>query len=152
MKVYIMRHGKAEYSASSDSVRKLTAEGKAECFAVAQHFHDNSISFDLALVSPYLRAQESFAVVADIIAVNQIEAEQQLVPGGNPAHVADYLRALALSTDVQSVLIVSHLPLVGYLVHELCSAIPAPMFSTADVACVSLSKEGKGSVEWFLHQ
>ncbi len=37
-----------------------------------------------------------------------------------------------------------HLPLVGYLVSELCPGETPPMFTTSAIACVTLDADGKG--------
>ena len=50
--------------------------------------------------------------------------------------VGCYLEALA-KTGVGSVLVISHLPLVGYLVSELCPEEAPPMFATSAIAGVS---------------
>lgn len=150
MKVYIMRHGEAGYSASSDSSRPLTPFGEKQCLSVANWFDEQQISFDVGLVSPYLRAQQTYAIIANVVAIKQTENNQLLTPSGCASHITDHLTMLMLS-GIKSVLIVSHLPLVGYLVNELCPHIAPPMFSTADVACVSLSADNEGELEWLHH-
>jgi phosphohistidine phosphatase len=42
---------------------------------------------------------------------------------------------------------VSHLPLVGYLVQSLCPAAGAPMFATSGIACIEWH-DGKGALLW----
>lgn len=150
LKVYIMRHGEAGYSAISDSSRPLTSFGQKQCASVAYWFKQHDIVIDLAMVSPYLRAQQSFAFFPDQILVNKIETSQWLTPSGNTDQVINSLIALP-SLGISSVLLVSHLPLVGYLVNDLCPHIAPPMFSPADVAFVTLSAGGQGKLEWFHH-
>lgn len=145
-----MRHGEAGYSASSDSSRPLTAYGKEQCASVAKWFNQQQITLDLGWVSPYLRAQQSFSIINDSVTVGHIETNNILTPSGSATQIVDSLAILPL-TGVNSVLIVSHLPLVGYLVNELCPEVQPIMFSTADVACVSLSSDGKGVLEWVHH-
>lgn len=150
MKIYIMRHGEAGYSASSDSTRPLTPVGEKQCLSVANWLSEQQITFELGLVSPYLRAQQTYSIIAKAVPISQTEKNPLLTPGGCASHVVDHLTMLALS-GVKSVLIVSHLPLVGYLVNELCPHIAPPMFSTADIACISLSQDSQGELEWFHH-
>lgn len=149
MKVYIMRHGEAGYSASSDASRSLTAKGNEQCALIARWFNEQQITFDLAFVSPYVRAQQTFALVANLVPVQQVQTDELLTPGGYANLFANQLNILP--NTIHSVLVVSHLPLVGYLVNELCSNVGSPMFSTAEVACVSLSSNGDGVLEW-LHR
>ncbi|WP_392561889.1 phosphohistidine phosphatase SixA [Orbus sturtevantii] len=150
IKIYVMRHGEAGYSAISDSSRSLTPLGHKQCTSVANWLNAQNITFDLALVSPYVRAQQTFSIIANAVGVKQNETNDLLKPNGHAAHIVDNLNLLPLM-GVESVLIVSHLPLVGYLVNELCPQVTPPMFSTADLACVSLSKTGEGILEWFHH-
>lgn len=150
MKVYIMRHGEAGYSASSDSSRPLTPFGEKQCLSVAKWFDEQKITFEIGLVSPYLRAQQTYSIIANTIKIKQTEHNQLLTPSGCASHIVDHLTMLMLS-GVQSVFIVSHLPLVGYLVNELCPTVSPPMFSTADVACISLVQDSDGVLEWFHH-
>lgn len=150
MKVYIMRHGEAGYAASSDSTRTLTEYGIQQCVAVGEWLCSQHIELECGLVSPYLRAQQSFDALSSVIRVNKVDIEHQLVPGGSSQHIANTLSTLS-TNGVDSVILVSHLPLVGYLVNELCPNINPPMFSTASIACVELSVLGEGSFEWFHH-
>jgi phosphohistidine phosphatase len=46
------------------------------------------------------------------------------------------------------VLVISHLPLVGYLVSELCPGETPPMFTTSAIASVTLDESGKGVYNW----
>ena len=72
------------------------------------------------IVSPYVRAQETFELVnlaLDNI-LNDVETWSGVTPYGNATLVADYLSVLQ-KQGVESVLLVSHLPLVGSIVSEL---------------------------------
>ncbi|WP_392551828.1 phosphohistidine phosphatase SixA [Orbus wheelerorum] len=151
IKVYVMRHGEAGYSATSDSSRALTPFGHQQCVSAATWFNEQKITFDFALVSPYLRAEQTFSIIANFVTVKQSETNDFLKPNGCAAHIVDNISMLPL-TGIGSVLIVSHLPLVGYLVNELCPQVAPPMFSTADIACISLPQTGEGILEWFHHQ
>lgn len=65
------------------------------------------------------------------------EVLPELTPSGNTEHVGGYLQELAMH-GVKYVLIVSHLPLVGYLVAELCPGESPPMFVTSSISNVEL--------------
>lgn len=62
MKIYIMRHGEAQQFAPSDAQRALTDRGRHESEAVARACANQRgvKGFDLVLVSPYLRAQQTW--------------------------------------------------------------------------------------------
>ncbi|MDF7671261.1 phosphohistidine phosphatase SixA [Orbaceae bacterium ESL0721] len=151
MKIYIMRHGEAAFSAPSDPERPLTDRGLKQALSAGHFLKAQGISIDLALVSPYLRAQQTLAEVASVTTIGRIETDSALTPSGNPEQVSLWIPTIG----VENLLIVSHLPFVGYLVSELCPAVSPPMFATADIACVDLLiKNGSpvGTLEWIHHE
>lgn len=146
-----MRHGEAGFVASSDTNRTLTPHGIQQAIAAGKFLREQQFHFDLALVSPYLRAQQTLTELSSQVSVDRIETNSDLVPGGDPAKIADLL---SWQTDLDNMLIVSHLPLVGYLVNALCPQVSPPMFTTAAIACVHIPSEntlGSGTLEW-IHQ
>ncbi|PXY91333.1 phosphohistidine phosphatase SixA [Gilliamella apis] len=148
MKVCIMRHGEAGFAASSDASRTLTDYGLKQACQAGLWLNQQNFKFDLGLVSPYLRAQQTFTELSSHCRVSQLETDNLLVPGGSPSHIADLLMTLP-DRGIENVIIVSHLPLVGYLVNELCPDVSPPMFPTAAIACVDLSANTAGKLEWF---
>ncbi|MWN04926.1 phosphohistidine phosphatase SixA [Gilliamella sp. Pas-s95] len=150
MKVCIMRHGEAGFSASSDSSRTLTNHGIEQSNQAGIWLKQQNYRFDFGLVSPYLRAQQTLTELSSHVSVASVETHSFLVPGGSPSHAVDILTML-LNDGVENVIVVSHLPLVGYLVNELCPQVSPPMFPTAAIACISLSPNSAGKFEWF-HQ
>lgn len=65
MKVLIMRHGEAEHFADSDAQRALTTRGRLESDTVAKACAEHGIThFDKVLVSPYLRAQQTWQEIS----------------------------------------------------------------------------------------
>lgn len=148
MKVFIMRHGEAAMHAPSDAERPLTENGKqishqsAEWLKAAlAKIAQNNI--ERVLVSPYLRAQQTLQVIQQVVDAQQINVLAELTPAGNEALVADYLHVLQ-QQEVSAVLIVSHLPLVGYLVAELCPDKTPPMFATSAIVSIDLQSESGG--------
>ncbi len=148
MKVCIMRHGEAGFSASSDATRSLTDFGRKQATQAGLWLNQQDFKFDLGLVSPYLRAQQTYSELSAYCPVLKIETDNFLVPGGSPSHIADLLTTLP-AKGIENVIIVSHLPLVGYLVSELCPEVSPPMFPTAAIACVELAPNAAGKLEWF---
>lgn len=149
MQVFIMRHGDAALNAPSDAQRPLTLCGQDESRQMASWLNDQSVDIERILVSPYLRAGQTLAVVREVM---MLPAEQEvmpeLTPGGDAAFICCYLQALA-KEDCAAVLVISHLPLVGYLVAELCPGQCPPMFATSAIARVDLNDEtGKGTLDW----
>ncbi|WP_312951107.1 phosphohistidine phosphatase SixA [Superficieibacter sp.] len=148
MQVFIMRHGDAALEASSDSVRPLTHCGCDESRLMATWLKGQKVNIERVLVSPYLRAEQTLDVVGECMHLpTNVDVLPELTPGGDVGQVGAYLQVLA-EKGTQSVLVVSHLPLVGYLVAELCPGETPPMFSTSAIASVTLDGEGKGTFNW----
>ena len=153
MQVYIMRHGDAAIQAASDAARPLTQKGKDESALMAGWLsnHQPQIEIDKVLVSPYLRAEQTLQIIRDNFKLpTQMQVMEELTPGGHAEFVADHIRDLA-TLGANAVLVVSHLPLVGYLVSELCPHKEPPMFTTSTIACINLNMEQlRSDVEWML--
>ncbi len=148
MQVFIMRHGDAALEAASDSVRPLTHCGCDESRQMATWLKGQKVDIGRVLVSPYLRAEQTLDVVGECMHLpTTVDVLPELTPGGDVGQVSAYLQVLA-GEGVASVLVVSHLPLVGYLVAELCPGETPPMFSTSAIASVTLDDEGKGTFNW----
>jgi len=142
-KIFIMRHGQASPMCADDASRTLTSAGISEV-EIMRHWLAKIVSIDAVLVSPYVRAQQTCELVKqgqDNIKFEQTSSD--FVPESSPAHTCDFLQALiALHPDNNNWLIVAHMPLVSYLVGELCSG-KMPIFETAAIACIEFD-EGKG--------
>ncbi|MBB6055395.1 MAG: phosphohistidine phosphatase SixA [Gammaproteobacteria bacterium] len=144
MKIIVMRHGEAAHEAGRDDLRPLTDKGRKQSVKMAEWVAAELPRLDRVLVSPFLRAQQTWEAVRPYLPTPaQVEEIHDLVPYGRAEVVTDYLRAL----DDDYVLIISHLPLVGYIVNDLCANAVPPMFVTSGMAGVSLL-DGKGSLEW----
>ncbi len=147
MQVYIMRHGQAEFMARSDSERTLTMLGRLESEKMAAYLADHSISFDAVLVSPYARAQQTWQAVSPFFSeVANVQTLKCLTPAGSVHKSVNEILALQAS-GVKSLLIVSHLPLVGYITGELAPEAGAPAFATSSVAHVQLDENGCGELQ-----
>jgi phosphohistidine phosphatase len=146
MHIYIMRHGQAELMARSDSERALTLLGRFESEIMAAHLAENDLSFDAALLSPYLRAQQTWESVRPFFGeVENVQTMKFLTPCGSVRKSMDEILALQVS-GVENLLIVSHLPLVGYITGELAPDAGVPAFATSSVAHVELDESGFGNL------
>lgn len=157
MHIFIMRHGEAQSLMRSDRERKLTEFGRQQAQASGLWLKRNYFAtspIDYALVSPYQRASETFDLVSDEVTVKHCEYSDDVVPSGQPLLVTDYL--LHLLTDVvspyKSILIVSHMPFVSYLVDEICAQHHSILFPTAAIAAIEFDAEAhKGRVVEHFH-
>ncbi|HGL6371089.1 TPA: phosphohistidine phosphatase SixA [Citrobacter koseri] len=148
MQVFIMRHGDAALDAASDSVRPLTSCGCDESRLMANWLKGQKVDIERVLVSPFLRAEQTLDVVGECMNMpGNVDVLPELTPCGDVGMVSAWLQTLA-NEGVASVLVISHLPLVGYLVSELCPGETPPMFTTSAIASVTLDESGKGIFNW----
>ncbi|WP_067568277.1 phosphohistidine phosphatase SixA [Candidatus Hoaglandella endobia] len=150
MQVLIMRHGDAiaNITSSDDTERSLSDRGRNESRLMACWLSGQVAKIEQVLVSPYLRARQTLdCLQKNLVLPDKHEVLLELMPAGNAKLVCYYLQALA-NKGLNQVLVVSHLPVVGYLVADLCHKQP-PMFATASVACVYLDAfSGNGQLCW----
>lgn len=133
----IMRHGEAEPQYLSDSERQLTAAGQAEVSEMAQWLHHHYSAFDRIFSSPYRRTVQTAAVLVQKGLVGQaVELNTDLVPEGNAQFVVDFLDILYAENPQAKILLVSHMPLVSFLVEAFTRSGQTPIFDTAGVACI----------------
>lgn len=153
MKVFIMRHGEAEVVASSDEARHLTEYGRKQSISQGQwlktHLNLTALSVQKVIVSPYVRAQETFELVNSGLdnILNDVEAWSGITPYGNATLVADYLSVLQ-EQGIESVLLVSHLPLVGSIVSELYGKRNPISFYPSTIVQIDWNGE-KGMIETY---
>ena len=152
MKVLIMRHGEAESYAASDEERQLTAHGINQSKQIAHWLNKtHKIQFDYVLVSPYIRAQQTWGAIEPILSAcnTKVEISDELTPYGNSSSVVDFVKALGLVNQLDSVLIVSHLPLVGYLTMDFACGMTTPIFPTSAISCIGIDcHSSRGEFLW----
>ena len=165
MLVIIMRHGEAEDYSQSDRTRALTKLGVLQCENVGTQLQSylsalknqggtsntgvnkpevikKTGSVELALVSPYLRAQQSFAALAKHTNVQHCKTVDCIVPTENASQSADLIHAYACDEDgPQNLLVVSHMPLVSLLSSALCPQITSHFFDTAEAFVIDYDSE-----------
>lgn len=153
MNIFIMRHGEAEHFAQSDAERALTDHGQSASLAVARECAKKGVAkFDKVLVSPYVRAQQTWKVISQCFTADQVEICDDITPYGEAGQVAEYISALVDVHHYQNLLIVSHLPLVGYLAAEFVIDMVPPMFQTSGLMCIDYSSQTRaGKVRFNIH-
>ncbi|MCO4321754.1 phosphohistidine phosphatase SixA [Aliidiomarina quisquiliarum] len=144
MKLYVMRHGEAEPPRAgyglpgADAARVLTSAGHAEAEKAAQWLSIQQPKIDLAIVSPYVRAQQTFKHVAHQLPIEVIEQSNEVMPESDPQLFAGALLARLQIEPAESILVVSHMPFVCYLVNYLDAGIQPPLFPTSGIAVLDL--------------
>ncbi|WP_281556664.1 phosphohistidine phosphatase SixA [Thalassomonas sp. RHCl1] len=143
MQLYIMRHGQASPIANSDAERQLTKQGQFEAEIMGKWLKNMQVNLDHVLVSPYIRAQQTAAMVKATLNWSGPATTCDLItPSGNAAQVHDYLDGMLAQSrgksnsdkGIQELLVVSHMPLVSYLVEDLTFDRKSPIFQTAGIA------------------
>ena len=147
----MLRHAEAEERAASgqDEDRGLTAAGLAQAKAVARGIAAVAPAVKVILTSPYLRARQTAAPVAEALGLSGIRSSRALEPGSDPEAILAELE----DAGEESVLLVGHAPSLGRLLGRLVTGSPdgdIPM-SKADAACVSFEEfEQRGRLRAFL--
>lgn len=143
----IMRHGQAENYREPDATRALTKCGVEQCEKVGKWLSGrknltattNSLAkVELALVSPYLRTQQTLRSVGRHITIDRQVTIDAITPAGNASQSADLIHGYATDNHnseqaaPQSMLVVTHMPLVSLLADKICMEFNARIFETAD--------------------
>lgn len=149
MKLFVLRHGRAEPHRTDDASRALLDSGRADVRAIVSR-QAPLLGRPLIWSSPYVRARQTAEIAADVLGLrgHTIFTTENLVPEARLiALVEEIYRA-----DVPSLLLASHQPLVSALLDHLCGPSEAHAMKTSALACVSLDVVAAdlGRLEWLL--
>jgi phosphohistidine phosphatase len=135
MQLFLMRHGEASFDAPSDKERMLTDTGRYNTRLMANWLTQTATSVDLVLVSPYLRAQQTWQEVSKHLPEpRQWLVMDDITPNGDPKYAVDALLAYAKQYKADKVLVIAHMPIIGYMVSELVAGTEPPLFATSAIA------------------
>jgi phosphohistidine phosphatase len=153
MKIFIMRHGEAGHIAFSDAERELTERGIRQSQAVARAVVSQGFGeIEQVLVSPYIRAQQTWDAIKPELTVAESATYDEITPYGDAEDVFHYVSALAQTKNLSSLMLISHLPLVGYLTAEFVKGMTPPMFPTSGLVCLEFDPESQqGEFLWHVH-
>lgn len=151
MELFLLRHGRAHTEAVKDSDRALDAKGREEVAQIMAANQAQLQSIEDVLVSPYLRAQQTCDIAFGYLpeaAKARCQTVDFLTPCSNPQLVLDYLFA----QNYTSVICVSHQPLLGTLLDEICGFEPGQYrLGTSALACIhfpDVVARGLGELKW----
>jgi len=134
MRIFVMRHGQAQAMACSDQNRELTTHGQYDVECMASWLEQNNHCFDAIFVSPYIRAQQTARIVKNIVESSpELTTLKFITPEDSAKQMHDYIDGVFSDNPKAKVLIVSHMPLVSYLVSEFTNFEQAPLFQTAAI-------------------
>jgi len=154
MKILVLRHANAENYAPTDSERELSEKGR---YQLDNQIQEHSAIFSSAshvFVSPYVRAQQTWAhLQSHIVALDLLDAvtTTQVTPSGSVQGVIALLESLPQDATV---LLVSHQPLVGMLIDDLCGLeTGCYRMGTAALASLDADSVAKGlaTLNWIKH-
>ena len=122
MHCYLVRHAIAEdresYTGADDALRPLTKKGIQRMRRQAKTLARLCPGLRLILTSPYRRAQQTAAILAEAAEVSRIESEQALEPGAGASKVLEALTAF----DLDRIALIGHQPDLGHLASYLLTA------------------------------
>lgn len=141
MQIFVMRHGQAKPENIDDHLRELTENGHRESKVIGQWINKTKIVFDRILVSPYIRAQQTAnSLLSEVDSVTQFETLDIITPLDSSKTVHDYIDGVCEDASIEKILIISHMPLVSFLVAELTFNHDSPIFQTAAIAQIDYDK------------
>jgi phosphohistidine phosphatase len=156
MKLIIMRHGEAERFREQDKTRSLTSLGEKQASTAGKWLNDQlgaDTPVDTALVSSYVRAQQTYDKLSEEIVVTQKQISEDVIPEGDPKMAHDFVKVLFGDESKPNViLIVSHMPFVSYFLEEVHEDRQSMLFDTSSMVIVDYDLElGAGNIESIYH-
>lgn len=136
MKMLIVRHGEAEPNKGDDVGRVLTTRGESQVKTLWQALHEKGVCINRLVVSPYVRTQQTAAIIAGFYPDAVCETEPLLACETNPDDVLEWLLQQPLE---KGLVLVSHMPLVAILAGMLTDSAKARIpFAPGMVACLDV--------------
>lgn len=145
MQIIIMRHGDAVFQGGD---RVLSEEGRKQARDTAARLH-SYLKLTKIYTSPKTRARETADIVNEQFRADNLPFEvlKDLTPSGNAQAVVEEVLEGAGKDD--NILLVSHIPMVEYLVTGLDRRLPIPVFETASALVVSGSQDSWAEQAFF---
>ena len=156
MKLIIMRHGEAERFRVQDNTRSLTRLGEKQASTAGKWLNNHlgaNLPIDIALVSSYVRAQQTYERLSEQIEVKEKKICEDVIPEGDPKFVHNLIKVLFKTTSKPSViLVVSHMPFVSYFLEEVHVDKNSMLFDTSSVVIINYDLAvGAGNIESIYH-
>jgi phosphohistidine phosphatase len=156
MKLIIMRHGEAERFREKDNTRSLTSLGERQASTAGKWLYDYlgaDTPVDIALVSSYVRAQQTFEQLSKKVVVLEKQTCEDVIPEGDPKAAHNFVKFLFEKKSQPAViLIVSHMPFVSYFLAEVHVDKQSMLFDTSSVMIVDYDLvAGAGKIERIYH-
>jgi phosphohistidine phosphatase len=156
MDLYLLRHGKAEKTASgggSDDERTLTGRGKSDVREIAEWIHSQDCVIDSIATSPLTRARETAAIIAEKYpAAEGPELWEELSPGVEFGRLIYRIRE---KHATQSLLLIGHEPSMSACIGRIVSGsgnvhIVLKKGGLAKIENFSPAEQSSGELVWLL--
>jgi phosphohistidine phosphatase len=142
MLVCIMRHGEAEATPDSSGERHLTQRGASQVAGVLNLAKQMGVTVNAIATSPLARAKDTAEIAKKVFGLDYA-VTNALEPEGSPEEVYEELSKHKLG---DSVLLISHQPLISKLLSDILGAETRVEFSTGTMAVVRGSVASGGGV------
>lgn len=130
-----MRHAQAESGAQMDPTRDLTDTGRAQAKMMGKWLKRQTEQPDLVVQSNFLRSKETAARVGKKLGLTPIDCPMGLLdPSSDPEATWTALKGLATDNKVESIIAVTHGPLVERLLAYLTGSPLPQQFHFAHAA------------------
>ena len=142
--LFLQRHGPAEERGAAhpdDSLRPLTAEGRARMAEIARGMRRLGIAPDVLLTSPLARAHETAEIVASVLRLDvRFEVLEALSPGADHRGALRWLASKA--PGCVSALLIGHEPDLGLFTGSLVTGGRSASLhlKKGGLACVRLDR------------
>ncbi len=151
MLICLLRHAEAEPYQKDDFSRRLTGKGKTQAGRVGEFLARHTITPDLILTSPVLRARETAEIVSQKLGNIDLTEVSWLACGMSPETA---LAELAAYAPFQSMMIVGHEPDFSALVASFIGLRTSASIdlSKASLTGIDLARltPGSGVLRFFL--
>jgi phosphohistidine phosphatase len=158
MRVIVFRHGiahdRADPNCPPDPERKLTEDGKKKTRKAAKGLKDLGCVPTRILTSPYVRAKETAAIVAEVLGVAEakVTITDALLPEAAP--YAMFHALYAFHSSDEEILCVGHAPNVDKVIAVALTGERAPVTSLKKAGAAMLLVEDlprtRGQLVWLL--
>lgn len=155
MNLYLIRHAIAVDEGTleiEDSQRPLTDKGRKKMRQIAKGLHALGVEFDLILSSPYIRAQETAEILADVFKLKKkLIFSESLIPEAEPGKI---IAEINESHTVDAIAIVGHEPhlsaLIGLLTANASIDMTLKKGGVCRLTADDLHHEHRATLEWLL--
>lgn len=159
MNLYILRHAIAIERGTpgyeNDSKRPLTPQGRKKMQRNALGMKAFGLSFDIILCSPYIRTQQTAAIVIDVFRINKerMTLTENLIPEASFESLMSQINAY--DGKKKNILLVGHEPALGGLIAFFLTgkknlSLPLKKGGLCHLKIKNILSPGYATLEWLL--